>query len=209
MNLTIKNPELFNIVDKTTKKTSFGGNQSWYQKTWNQKAGCGPTCAANMTAYLAHTRESKKNMYHPESMERIEFLKHMDDLFEYITPGPMGVNKIEKFVDGIKAFAKDREVEIETHALSVDKKTKKSRNQEKIELFLKEAFENDAPIAFLNLSRGDETRLQNWHWITITSVQIWEDTILATASDEGNEIVFNLLLWYMTTNLHGGLIYIV
>ncbi|BCN29471.1 hypothetical protein [Anaeromicropila herbilytica] len=207
MKLTIQKPELFTIVDNLSKNTSFGGNQAWYHKSWNQKSGCGPTCAANITAYLAHTRKGYEKLYKSSSMEKSDFLQHMNDLFEYITPGPMGVNTIDKFLIGARKFAEDRGVQLEMKALSVDKSTKKLRSREELVNFLEEAFHKDAPIAFLNLSVGEETRLQNWHWITITEVEIWDDTIMAIASDEGDLRVFDLLLWYQTTKMHGGLIY--
>lgn len=207
MKLTINQPELLNIVDNVTKKSTFGGNQAWYQKSWNQKSGCGPTCAANIMAYLALTREQMQKLYQQQEMEKEQFLKHMDDLFSYITPGPMGVNKLGKFVDGANKFALDRNISLHAHVLSVDKKDKEQRSREKLESFMKEALTQDTPIAFLNLSRGEEVKIQNWHWITITSAEIGEDYIVATASDEGEEIEFDLLLWYMTTKKHGGLIY--
>ncbi|QHQ61707.1 hypothetical protein Ana3638_13760 [Anaerocolumna sedimenticola] len=208
MIVSINKPELLNITDSLEHKTYFGANQVWYTKTWNREAGCGPTCASNITAYLAQTREKYKELFIPNSLEKKEFLKHMNELFKYVTPGAMGVNHVDKFVSGITQFAKDRGVLIETEVFSVENCFTKKRNAEKLTEFVCRGLTADCPLAFLNLSRGEETSLQAWHWITITSAEIKEGSLIATASDEGRAIQFDLLKWYLTTRMHGGLIFI-
>jgi len=120
----------------------------------------------------------------------------------------MGVNHINIFIDGIKAYALNKGVDISIKSLSVDKKTRKNRSIEDLKEFTKKGLEGNSPIAFLALSRGKEHRLQNWHWITITSIVINGDQVIAKASDEGLIRQFDLSLWYMTTKMHGGLIYL-
>ncbi len=207
MNLSIKNPELLNIYSSTENKAYFGGNQEWYLKKWNKDAGCGPTCAANITAYLALTREKFRRLYTGLSMEQNEFANHMEEMFHYITPGPMGVNSLDKYIDGFMKYAKEKEIEITPFTLSVDLCNYKKRDVKKLQDFVEEALTKDCPIAFLNLSKGAETRLQGWHWITITHVRFEEDDIIATASDEGMKREFSLKLWYLTTKMHGGIIF--
>lgn len=207
MNISIKNPEILNIYSSAENKTYFGGDQDWYLKKWNKDSGCGPTSAANITAYLAFTREKFRRLYPGTSMERNEFASHMEEMFHYITPGPMGVNTLDKYIDGFMNYAKEKEVEITPFSLSVDLCNFKKREVKKLQDFVEEALAKDCPIAFLNLSKGAETRLQGWHWITITHVKIEGDDIIATASDEGIQREFSLKLWYLTTKMHGGLIF--
>ncbi len=205
---SIKHPEAFIIKDNTGRE-SFGGNQAWYPKYWSRQSGCGPTSAANIMAYLAETREEYAKLYEQKSRLKEEFLRHMELLFHYVKPGPMGVNHVDKYIDGIHQYAKLRGLSLKTNLLSVEKETIHKRTRRELADFVQKAMEQDAPIAFLNLSRGEENHLQNWHWITITSVQIDETHIWAIASDEGEKRKFDLLLWYLTTGMHGGLIYIV
>lgn len=207
MEYSIKNPELFKFGSRF-ESHSFGGNQEWYSKNWHRRAGCGPTSAANITSYLAHVDEDKSTLYSYNTLDKSNFTKHMDELFRYVTPGSMGVNHINMFIDGVKAFANSKSIPITIESLSVDKKTRKSRLISDLIEFTKKGLLNNSPIAFLVLSRGKEYRLQNWHWITITSVEINGDQVIATASDEGNIRRFDLSLWYLTTKMHGGLIYI-
>lgn len=206
MLLSIKHPEAFNIKASTGGK-SFGGNQEWFPKYWARKAGCGATSAANIMAYLAQTRADYINLYEHDSNRKEDFTRHMEVLFDYVKPGPMGVNHVDKYIKGVKEYAMSKGVSLVTNLLSLEKETKDKRTKKELEEFVVRAMEIDSPIGFLNLSRGEERRLQDWHWITITSVQIEENHIWAVASDEGIERRFDLLLWYMTTRMHGGLIY--
>ncbi|WMJ88917.1 hypothetical protein [Anaerocolumna sp. MB42-C2] len=208
MIISINQPELLNITDSLGHKTYFGANQVWYTKAWNREAGCGPTCASNITAYLAQTRDKYKELFIPNSLEKNDFLKHMDELFKYITPGAMGVNHVDKFTGGITKFAEDRGVLLETEVFSVENCFTRKRNVERLFEFVNHGLESDCPLAFLNLSRGEETSLQAWHWITITGAEMKEDSLIASASDQGSLIRFDLLKWYLTTRMHGGLIYI-
>jgi hypothetical protein len=207
MVISIKNPQHFNITD-SSGRTTYGGDQEWYIKNWHQRAGCGPTSATNLIAYLALTNSNKRFLYDYKTVDKQNFSYQMETLFNYVTPGAMGVNHIEMFINGMKTYSEDREIPIQVHSFSVDKKTLKSRNRTDLIDFIKKGLSNDCPLAFLALSRGKESRMQNWHWITITSVDIMDDAIIATASDEGRIRHFDLQLWYETTKMHGGLIYI-
>lgn len=208
MTVSIEKPELLTITDSLENKKYFGADQEWYEKNWSRQAGCGPTCASNITAYLARTREKYKELFVPDSLERTDFVRHMEELFRYITPGAMGVNHVDKFAEGITRFAKDRGVEIEARVFSVENCLTRKRYPDKLKEFVRQGLLSDCPLAFLNLSRGEETNLQAWHWITVTGADIGEDSLIATASDEGRVIEFDLLKWYLTTRMHGGLIYI-
>ena len=208
MRISIEKPELLTIKDGHTNGASFGSNQAWYKRHWAKRAGCGACCAANLTTYLAKTRSSLRPLYSQPTTNKSDFINHMEDLFKYIKPGLLGVNKLSKFSDGLLKYAKDRNVEIEIHIFNIDDYKFKTRNICALTTFVKSALDSDSPIAFLNLSRGNEKRLQNWHWITITSVEIIENKLIATASDEGIKRTFDLSLWFLTSRKHGGLIYI-
>lgn len=205
MQIGISNPNLMMIQGEG--RTSFGGNQAWYKNAWRRKAGCGPTCGANITAYLSLTNPQFKGLYKPKDMSKNNFLHHMNDLYTYITPGAMGVNKISMFENGINKLAKDRVVSIKANTFVVESMDLRKANVDKLYTFVEKGLSENCPIAFLNLSNGSEHRLQNWHWITITQAHFLEEKLIATASDEGVSTTFDLRLWYETTKMHGGLIY--
>ncbi|SHO44784.1 hypothetical protein [Anaerocolumna xylanovorans] len=207
MFVSVKNPELLTITSKIENTAYFGGNQEWYEKNWNKQAGCGATCASNISAYLAASGKDLKNLYPYAAMEKADFTKQMEDMILYVTPGAMGVNHVKKFTDGFDRFLKERNASLTAKVLVTDKVPKPERKLSELMDFVREGLLSDCPLAFLNLSKGEEKRIQGWHWITITEAEITDDRVKAVASDEGKKIEFDLGLWFLTTRKHGGLIY--
>ena len=77
MFISVAHPEFLKITDLQTNQSFLGGAQEWYSSEWGRRAGCGPTCAANLSAYLALTRPELRALYHGKDMDRVEFLRHM------------------------------------------------------------------------------------------------------------------------------------
>lgn len=208
MYISVSQPDILTVTDSKTHESYFGGVQEWYAFEWGRRAGCGPTCAANLMAYLALTHPELQALYNNESMERTEFIRHMDLIFPFLTPGPMGLNRVETFSDGVVAFAASRDILLAPHVFTVTGKGKPNRPQvSELKEFVRAGLEADCPIGFLNLSRGKEKKLQNWHWISIVSANIETDKLTACASDEGIYRDFDLQLWYQSTRMSGGLAY--
>lgn len=208
MRYSIQQPELFDIKDKNSPFVSFGGDQAWYAKFWNRKSGCGPTSASNITAYLGMTKPDYRKLYTQSTLYKQDFIEHMEILFKYITPGLGGVNHVTKFTTGLKRFIEHSKLNVAIHTFSVEGKENANRDVNALRDFVTEALRNDCPIAFLNLSNGHESILQSWHWITIISADIEPNSIMATASDEGEVRTFDLQKWFTSTPMHGGLVYI-
>lgn len=208
MDISISRPELFNIIDEKTTNVFFGGNQDWYTAEWSRRAGCGPTCAANILAYLALTRPALKGLYGFETMNLAAFAQHMEDVYKFVTPGNMGLNRTEMFTDGITDFAHSRDISLTPHVFGVTSNMVRSRAPATaLAEFVKAGLDSDCPLGFLNLTKGRVKNLQSWHWITITAAQIDEKSLIADASDEGLHRRFDLRLWYLSTRLPGGLVY--
>ncbi len=208
MNASILHPELMTITEEETRRTTFGGDQDWYSDEWRRRAGCGPTCAANVAAYLALTRPEMRALYAGEGMLKSQFSAHMEEMYKFVTPGNMGLNRVEMFTEGVEGFARSRGVPLRAHVFEVHGNMHKSRPSvsELIE-FVRAGLAADCPVAFLNLTRGRVKNLQAWHWITITSADLEEGSLMACASDEGKENCFDLKLWYLSTRMRGGLVY--
>lgn len=208
MEISISRPELFNIIDEKTQNVFFGGNQDWYTEEWSRRAGCGPTCAANIMAYLALTRPALKALYGFETMSLAAFAAHMEDIYKFVTPGNMGLNRTEMFTDGVADFVKSRGISLTPHVFGVTTNMAPNRPPATaLAEFVKAGLDSDCPIGFLNLTKGKVKNLQSWHWITITAANIEEKSLIAEASDEGILRRFDLRLWYLSTRLPGGLVY--
>jgi hypothetical protein len=208
MTVSVLNPEFLNIFDEASERTSFGGDQEWYADEWHRRAGCGPTCAANLTAYLALTRPGLRALYAGEDMRKVAFSAHMEDLYKFVTPGGMGLNRLEMFTDGIDEFAQSRGLSLRAHVFEVFGNMHRGRPQvRELMDFLRAGLSGDCPVAFLNLTKGRVKNLQGWHWVTITGADMSDEHLTASASDEGKLIPFDLRLWYLSTRMRGGLVY--
>lgn len=196
-----------NIVSEDGKMT-FGPDQEWYPEERARISGCGPTSGALITAYLARTRPEKYGaLYREATFGKADFVRHMQTLFRYLLPGPMGLNSLGLYREGMEAYLKSIGVLMTPLMFPVHGIDYFERNRaEELCAFVRDALAEDQPIAFLALSRGKETALQNWHWITIVSAEISDEGLYATASDEGIARRFDLMNWYRTTRLSGGLI---
>jgi len=208
MIVSVLHPEVLTIMEEESQHTTFGGDQEWYRDEWHRRAGCGPTSAANVTAYLALTRPELRGLYAGEDMRKGPFSAHMEDVFQFVTPGNMGLNRVEMYTRGVEEFARSRGISLKAHAFEVCGNMCKDRQTAReMAEFVREGLASDCPVAFLNLTKGRVRNLQSWHWITITSADIGETSLTACASDEGNERCFDLRLWYLSTRMRGGLVY--
>ncbi len=196
------------IAEDESQRAFFGGDQEWYRDEWHRRAGCGPTCAANLTAYLAMTRPALRALYAGEDMRKSAFSAHMEEIYQFVTPGSMGLNRVEMYTRGVTDFAASRDLALQAHTFEVHGYMCRDRAPvEKLAEFVRAGLESDCPLAFLNLTKGRVKNLQGWHWITITAAEMDDVSLTSSASDEGSEIRFDLRLWYLSTRMRGGLVY--
>ena len=205
---SILHPELITITDELTNSAYFGGDKSWYSRERSRRAGCGPTCAANVLSYLAFTRPKLRALYAYDNMNLSDFAMHMEEVYKFVTPRAGGLNRVEFFSDGVADFAASRGILLNPQVFSVSGNMTDGRPpvSEFIE-FAKAGLLSDCPLGFLVLTRGREKKLQAWHWITITQADIEGTSAIASASDEGINRSFDLRLWYLSTRMRGGLVY--
>jgi hypothetical protein len=192
---------LFDIEDGDN--ISYGGSQGWYNREWSQKAGCGPTTASNIVWYLASTRENLKCLCEHDGFCRAGFVDIMSDMWGYVTPGSMGVNKISMLTKGIISYAAQRGAVLKAQSFPVPRIAALRAPWQEAAAFLTDAMARDLPVAFLNLSKGELKNLDTWHWVTITAFD--DETGQAEISDEGVRKEIDMRLWYRTTKIGGGL----
>lgn len=173
----------------------YGGNQDWYNSYLKRLAGCGPTTAATITMY-----ELNKINYHRYTKN--EFILLMNDLWNYITPGMMGVDKVEKYKTGYDKYLASSNLNIKNSKILI----LDNSNLEEIENYLLEAIETNHPVAFLNLDNGNIKEIDSWHWTTIVSIEKINDNIWVEICDEGFLKKINLSEWFKTSS-KGSFIY--
>jgi hypothetical protein len=71
--------------------------------------------------------------------------------------------------------------------------------------FVAAGLDSDCPVAFLNLSNGNQPQLDGWHWVTIIGL---DDRAVARISDQARLIEVNIEEWLGSTLLGGAFVYI-
>jgi hypothetical protein len=126
----------------------------------------------------------------------------MEEVWHYVTPGTRGVNSTKLFVPGALRFARERGCALVAKELPVPPVLKDRPDYQSVLAFLRDMFSHDLPVAFLNLSNGALTNLDNWHWVTLVSAS----GSRAAMYDQENRVVLDLRLWLETTLLGGAFV---
>lgn len=201
--VSLKHPELFNIFDEISAKTHFGSNQQWYKDEFQRKAGCGPSVASNLVSYSLLEHNGRSGPVNKE-----DFLKLMEELWLYVTPSRQrGLPSTDLFYKGLIAYAQDNGLRVKRCAI-IDMHNPASEKPplSVVIKFLTDAIAKDIPVAYLNLDSGDEKTLDEWHWVTVLSIESEGEQAWLEIMDEGKTKRIDLTLWYNTTQLGGGFV---
>ena len=201
---TIKNLACLRITDGSAKY--FGGSQMWYPTRKRKYSGCGPTNCSNLFWYLAMTRKECRNLIFHDVGTKNNFTRLMNEVWHYVTPRRRGVDTLDIFIEGAEGYSKFRNVPITCSRLDIPVSKKKRPTNAEMFDFLEKAFDEDLPVAFLNLSSGLAKNLDRWHWVTIVSLNRMLGTVIMF--DQGKRVEINLTIWRNTTVLGGGFVVI-
>ena len=128
-------------------------------------------------------------------------------MFSYVTPGRQGVNTSSIFSKGITRYGLEKNIVLTAFVLEIPGKPCKRPDEDIITEFIAAGLREDSPVAFLNLSNGTLGNLENWHWVTILSLDT--DALTAVISDQGKSFEINLREWIKTSILGGSMVYTV
>ena len=195
-------PEAMCLVDPASGQVSWGANQEWYGDLWQRKAGCGPTAAASL---LFYQKQNQRLMHRqPLLSSRQNLLDQMNELWNYITPGHGGVNRVSMFTEGLEKYRAEVKENFKVQALEVAEDPAQRPQWTTVSQFLEEALKRDEPAAFLNLCAGEEKRIDDWHWVMISALD--PQTGVVTFFDESQIKEADLSLWLRTTTKRGGFV---
>lgn len=203
---SIKKLDLFKWTDEGSQKIIYGYDQEWYSTQWQRKSGCGPTAASGIMYYLNHTRSVVEV---GRNISKEKFLPLMEEVWEYVTPTERGIPTTKMFYEAVLVYAKSKGMKLKYDFCDLPGDISLRPKLLEILFFLDKALTNDAPIAFLNLSSGEEKNLESWHWVIIVSLEYSEDgrSAFVNILDSGMIKKIDLVLWYNTTTLGGGFVY--
>lgn len=197
----IRRPDAMKIRDEAAGVDYVGGNQEWYVTQQQRLSGCGPTVSAAILHYLR-----LRGVPAPLPVcTRAQFLKEMEHVWNYVTPGIGGIPSVKRLREGLEKYAAaaGRVLHIETMDIL---KCRRAPIGEAL-AFLDSALARDLPVAFLNLHNGSEPELDAWHWVTVISLIYEPADGSATIHilDEGLCKTIDFANWYRTSRLGGGL----
>lgn len=199
---SIKNKELFKIVEEASTQIYYGSNQEWYMRKWQRMSGCGPCAVANVIHYLNQEQQGSSNL------SKSEYLILMNDIWKYVTPGIGGVSSTDMLCKGVNKYLQFKNLHMKLDYIDIPKKKEIRPEFSLVSTFLINALNNDTPVAFLNLEHGTVYELDSWHWVTIISLEYEtiDGPVFAEILDGGLIKKINLSNWYQTTKLGGGFV---
>ena len=188
-------PEFMNIKTEDGE-VYIGGSQEWYEDKWHKKSGCGPVAASNIVWYIM-----RKHGTTPD------YLKLIREMYDFVTPTLRGVDTSGIFVNGLLGYAGKNNIIITPHVLDIPKRKRDRPDADMLREFIVKALNTDSPVAFLNLSNGTISDLENWHWVTIIAFD--PDTMITEISDHGKILSINISEWLESSMLGGSFVYII
>ena len=156
----------------------YGGNQSWWGKAtfkylrfFSKKksdVGCATVAASNVMAYLAKSVGLKK--LYPYKYTKSDFLKMMNKMWNYVTPGAAGFWWLSDYVKGVEKYAKS----VGVSSLKGVWSSKTSNLNNAIQ-YVKDGLKRNCPVTLVvhgNSKLKDEEKGYSfsWHWVVITSI---------------------------------------
>jgi hypothetical protein len=185
---------------------NYGGSQEWYTTVRQQRSGCGPTVASGIMWYWSDMEFQHRGLWFRENRDNTQasFLKLMEIMFTYVTPGRGGVSTTAVFADGVRRYGADSNVPLQTRTLEIPTFRKLRPSVEALGDFLSNAIKRSCPVAFLNLSSGALKNLDSWHWVLIIGVN--PDSMTATICDQGRFWDIDIGKWLRTSVLGGGMV---
>lgn len=202
MDISIKQPSLLHI--EKDNKIYYGANQIWYPTAFQRNAGCGPTTGSHLIWYLSQTHKHCRNLCSYDGTKYDGFLHLMEDIWNFITPKSMGVNNIDIFTEGAISYGAHKGLKLTCNTLKISGVPGLRPSSKKMFSFLENAFSNDLPVGFLNLSNGSLSNLDSWHWVTLISADLSHNTV--KMYDQGKITTLDLSQWLRTNLLGGGFV---
>lgn len=148
-----------------------GLDPEWYRDPWQRRAGCGPTTAATLMAYLARTHPALAPLAPQTLSTARDILPYMEAVWQRVTPTSMGLHTLDLFIHGSQTFGEDQGIQLHYRSLPIPGTKKGARpSLAQCAAFIRKALEADCPVAFLNYSSGALSNLDSWHWVTLIAL---------------------------------------
>lgn len=183
---------------------AYGGDQNWFSDRFMRLAGCSAVCASEACAYLAGRFPNLSRLYpgDPRSIRKEEFVSFMQSVYQYITPGFMGMSSIKRFKKCFTEYAYSVGADVRILLLGGDAPAGEAKR------FLTRALDADYCALYLLLTHKDpEMDEFTWHWFTLTGYEMNGETIMVDFATWGKKHTLPFeKLWNTGTLSRGGMV---
>lgn len=173
--------------------TYYGGDQDWLHEKnyisefWANRS-CGVTAASNVAHYYSKNKSGKGNLYQESSLHIDKFTKHMNDVYEYLTPAVWGIPGIDTMITRFERFADSRGVELN------GVRDSSSWTLDNVSDYIKRGLSNDCPVMMITWNTSIPEL--KYHWVTITRYYKSPTGRKVYVSNWGNKKSYSLDAWY-------------
>ncbi len=182
----------------------YGGDQHWYQDRFMRMAGCSAVCASEACAYLAAHFPALRNLYpgDPRNIRQEDFIAFMKTVFQYVTPGFMGMSSIKRFKRCFLEYACAAGVDVRLSLLGGEACAAEARQ------FIMRAIDAGYCVLYLLLTHKDQELDEfTWHWFTLTGYETEGGAMRVDYATWGKKHTFDFdRLWNTGTLSHGGMV---
>lgn len=183
---------------------ALGGNQDWFWDPFMKGGGCAAVTACDVCIYLQDKRGIEGlypyNAEHPAREDYIRFSKRMKP---YLHPRWQGIDTLDIYLDGIRAYWKDAGCEI----LAADGFPGTGSVKE-AEQLLKQQIDGGYPVPFLLLHhKNPALKDYVWHWFNLAGYEAAEEAFRVKAVTYGEAEWLDFAeLWETGFEKKGGMI---
>ncbi|MDR1651983.1 MAG: hypothetical protein LBR87_09370 [Synergistaceae bacterium] len=201
----LKNIDAFKIMDENTGESFYGCSQDWFGTEWQRMAGCGPSVVSNMMIYRNNIDQGGNNKVN----RKTSCLSLMEEVWKFVTPTPRGIPSTDLLCEFVGRYAASMNRHVACAHCEVPQDPSLRPPVPEVASYLEKALASDIPVAFLNLCSGDEENLDEWHWVTVVSLEQAASGghALLKILDRGFISAVDLDLWLKTTKNGGGFVY--
>jgi hypothetical protein len=135
----------------------------------------------------------------------------MDEVWQYITPGIMGVHLVSHFTAGLERYLTNRGADFKITTLLIPKKREERPSFDEVLDFIVTRLEADQPVAFLNLNNGGVANLDPWHWVTVVGLkqESAKGPVQLEIYDAGLSMIIDFTQWWEKTTRAAGFVSLV
>lgn len=182
----------------------YGANQAWFRGPFNRLAGCGIVASTNLLRLIG-VEEDKLKIDYTNIQTALDSMILVN---KFVKPGPLGINSSAMLSKQLNKLVKYFDLNLTVNELMIDTPQKNGSVEYKYIDFIQNGLAENGGVAFLNLDSAELANLSNWHWVTITGLEINSVNVLLTISDEGYKKTIDFSNWYSNTSKRGGLVYL-